>query len=110
MQTSKNESFADDSNNFLILEVQSISRLKKILDDFRKLSGLACNVDKSYIMRIGDDSGEISQEILDIGFPFTNEITILGFILRKMKQWWRLTMKKLELRSPISYASGNALT
>jgi len=81
-QTSKNESFADDSNNFLILEVQSVSRLKKILDDFRKLSGLACNVDKSYIMRIGDDSGEISQDILDIGFPFTNEITILGFILR----------------------------
>jgi hypothetical protein len=33
-------------------------------------------------MRIGDTTGEIDQRILDLGFPFTNELTILGFNIR----------------------------
>jgi len=81
-ETNKNESFADDANNFLMLEYQTLAKLKLVLDTFRVLSGLECNVDKSYIMRIGNLEGEISQEILELGFPVTNEITVLGFTIQ----------------------------
>jgi len=33
-------------------------------------------------MRIGDLSGEVSEEITNLGFPLTNEITVLGFVLQ----------------------------
>ena len=33
-------------------------------------------------MRIGDLTGNVEQSILDLGFPFTDEITILGFVLK----------------------------
>jgi len=80
-ETYKNESFADDANNFVLLEFESLFALKKVLLDFKNLSGFECNVEKSFIMRIGDLTGEIDQRIIDLGFPFTNEITVLGFIL-----------------------------
>jgi hypothetical protein len=80
-ETNRNKSFADDGNNFLILSIQNLSTLKDILLKFRTLSGLECNVDKSYVMRIGDTEGEIDQAILDLGFPFTTELTKLGFII-----------------------------
>ena len=43
---------------------------------------MECNVDKSYVMRIGNLDGELEEDILNLGFPFTNELTILGFILK----------------------------
>ena len=36
----------------------------------------------AYNLRIGDLSGEVDQRIIDLGFTFTNEITVLGFILK----------------------------
>jgi hypothetical protein len=80
-KTNRNESFADDGNNFLILSIQNLRALKNILLEFRTLSGLEFNVDKSYVMRIGDIKGEIDQSILDLGFPFTTELTMLGFVI-----------------------------
>jgi len=74
--------FADDSNNFLKLDLGTLSRIKEILIRFKILSGLECNVDKSYLMRFGDLSGEVSQEIVDLGFPIANSITVLGFVLQ----------------------------
>ena len=81
-ETNKNESFADDANNFLLLDYDTLSKVKQVLQNFRVLSGLECNVEKSYIMRIGDLTGETEQRIIDLGFPFSNEITVLGFILQ----------------------------
>jgi len=81
-ETFKNESFADDANNFLKLEFESLLSLKNALSEFKTLSGLECNIDKSFVMRIGDTTGPIDQRILELGFPFTDEITVLGFILR----------------------------
>ncbi len=46
-ETCKNESFADDANNFTVLTFDSLNRLKQILQNFRILSGLSCNVEKT---------------------------------------------------------------
>jgi hypothetical protein len=77
-ETNKNESFADDANNFTVLSYGSLSRLKVILTDFKKLSGLSCNVEKTCVMRIGNLNGEIEREILDLGFTFVDNMTLLG--------------------------------
>jgi hypothetical protein len=62
-QTETNESFADDSSNLTVLTVEALSELKNILEKFKMLSGLSCNLEKSFVMRIGDTTGEISREI-----------------------------------------------
>ncbi len=80
-QTEKNESFADDSSNLTLMTVPSLAELKSVLDDFRRLSGLCCNLEKSFVMRIGNIEGDIPAEIMSLGFAFTNKIKLLGFIL-----------------------------
>jgi hypothetical protein len=79
METSKNESFADDSTTCTFLDFNDISALKQILTDFADLSGLKCNFDKTSIMRIGNIEGEIDQQILDLGFQVVDSCTLLGF-------------------------------
>jgi hypothetical protein len=62
------------------MTVHSLTELKSVLDDFRRLSGLCCNLEKSFVMRIGNVEGDIPDEILRLGFAFTNKIKLLGFI------------------------------
>ncbi len=81
-QTTKNESFADDSSNLILLKLDSLTHMKNVLCDFRVLSGLSCNIEKSFIMRIGDLTGTVSREIQDLGFIFADKIKLLGFTLQ----------------------------
>ncbi len=80
-QSEKNESFVDDSSNLTVLTYESMSELKTVLDNFRKLSGLSCNLEKSFVMRIGNIEGDIPDNIASLGFTFTNKIELLGFTL-----------------------------
>jgi hypothetical protein len=81
-QTNINESFADDSSNLILLDLESLSELKQVLGAFRVLSGLSCNLEKSFVMRIGNLNGAISDDISELGFKFVDQITLLGFILQ----------------------------
>ncbi len=96
--TNKNESFADDSSNLIALEHESLRALKKILEEFRLLSGLACNFEKSFVMRIGDLTGRISNEILNLGFVFTDKITLLGFTLQNYGDITAANYNKITLK------------
>jgi hypothetical protein len=81
-QNTKNESFADDSSNLIALSVDSLSALKKVLQEFKTISGLSCNIEKSFVMRIGDLSGDLSDDIINLGFTFTDKLMLLGFQLQ----------------------------
>jgi hypothetical protein len=81
-QTCVNESFADDSSNVMMLTVESLTTLKHILEEFRFLSGLSCNLEKSFAMRIGSTDEALSNEITALGFSFVNRIKLLGFTLQ----------------------------
>jgi hypothetical protein len=81
-QTDINESFADDSSNLFVFELKSLGVLKEVLVKFRRLSGLSSNLEKSFIMRIGNLEGEIPNDILDLGFTFVDKIKLLGFTLQ----------------------------
>jgi hypothetical protein len=80
-ETDKNESFADDANNFTVLKLESLAKLKEILESFRTLSGLSCNVEKTSVMRIGNLDGKVDQDIVNLGFSFVNDMVLLGFKL-----------------------------
>ena len=78
-ETGKCDCFADDNTIMTLLEYKSLLALKEILTDFRKLSGLKTNYDKTSLVRMGDLGGEIEQNILDLGFKVEKEIKLLGF-------------------------------
>ncbi len=53
-ETDKAEAFADDTTGLTILELESLSKLKKALFDFGEMSGLKCNVEKTVLMQVGN--------------------------------------------------------
>ena len=42
-------------------------------------------------MRIGDTSGEISEEIFCLGFNFVDKVKILGFEVSNTQEWDKKT-------------------
>jgi exonuclease III len=77
-ETDKVDGFADDATASTICELQSLSQVKTILDDFAVISGLKCNYDKTNVMQVGPVM-DITNEMRALGFNFTDEITLLGF-------------------------------
>ena len=57
------------------------------MEDFHKILGLSCNLEKTFIMRIGDTSGEIPENILGLGFNFLEKVKILGFEVSNTQLW-----------------------
>jgi hypothetical protein len=52
------------------------------LDDFAVISGLKCNFDKTNVMQVGPPVA-IGPEFTDLGFNYTEELSLLGFRLNK---------------------------
>jgi hypothetical protein len=63
------------------MNVETLNRLKHVLDSFGKLSGLECNVDKTTLLQVGTED-PIPAEIIQCGFSVVTEVTILGLKLR----------------------------
>jgi hypothetical protein len=63
------------------MTVPSLTELKSVLDGFHLLSGQCGNLEKSFVMCIGNIDGDIPDEVLSLGFAFTNKIKLLGLIL-----------------------------
>jgi hypothetical protein len=78
-ETSKNESFADDSTTLTYFEFPDLAALKNNLEEFSKISGLKCNFDKTVIVRIGDTDSLPDPRINELGFSIENECKLLGF-------------------------------
>jgi hypothetical protein len=55
--------------------------VRYILDDFGKISGLVCNVDKTVLMRIGT-VGLMNPRILQLAFDVKDEMTSLGIKIK----------------------------
>jgi exonuclease III len=70
--------FADDCNILAAYKPETIREIINVLDNFGKISGLICNVNKSHILPVGFNP-VTTQELSDLGFTISNEITVLGF-------------------------------
>ncbi len=72
-ETDKAEGFADDTTGMTLFERESLMKLKQVLTDFGKFSGLQCNVDKTVLMQVGQIF-DPPEDILNLGFAHVNEI------------------------------------
>jgi hypothetical protein len=76
-KTKKADSFADDNSTGTLLDLNSLTALKNILETFGSFSGLKCNTDKTVLMPVGRP-GPITADIRELGFKISNSIHILG--------------------------------
>ncbi len=74
-ETSKNESLADDNTTLMMMEDASLARLRCILDEFGKISGLKCNYDKTVIVPVGKRN---PIPVSSTGFQVSNTVKLLG--------------------------------
>ncbi len=72
--------FADDANMLVKLEVNTLNRLLKIIDDFGRLSGLECNVKKTTLLQVGSND-PVPDDIAKTSFMVVEEVTIFGLKL-----------------------------
>jgi hypothetical protein len=77
-ETDKVESLADDTTIITRFESASLIRIRGILDDFGKVSGLRCNYDKTTVMPVGILN---NVNIDTAGFSVSNRIKLLGLSL-----------------------------
>jgi len=87
--------YADDNNIFTEFKIQSLTRIKEILGEFKLISGLECNVDKSHLMPVGE-LGQILDDIVNLGFKIESKITILGLIIEQNSVEFEDSWKKID--------------
>jgi hypothetical protein len=59
------------------MNLENLTRIKTILEDFGIMSGLVCNVEKTSILPIGGQF-QIDNRIRDLGFTIVDRLTVLG--------------------------------
>ena len=81
-ETDKVESFADDKTvTFLATEI-GLRAVCEILQKFETISGLACNMDKSFLMYIGSDDPPPGY-LHEFEFALVDKIKILGLTINR---------------------------
>ena len=129
---SRAETFADDTTLFMERNKTNLRNATKYIKHFHKLSGLACNIDKTCVIPIGENSNKNDPICTDLKMVWDDSFTILGFdidnklekldlnftkvkekikaLIRKWKPYHlslrgRLTIAKTKLVSQITYIS-----
>ncbi len=80
--TRKVSAYADDANMIVKNTYETLARIKEILETFGAMSGLVCNVEKTSILPIGDNT-VVDDRIRDLGFVISEKITVLGLVIDK---------------------------
>ena len=129
---SRAETFADDTTLFMERNETNLRNATKYIQQFHKISGLACNIDKTSVIPIGEQSDKRDQICKDLKMVWDDTFTILGFhidnklekldtnfekvtekikaLIRKWKPYHlslrgRITIAKTKLISQIIYIS-----
>ena len=129
---SRAETFADDTTLFMERTDTNLRNATKYIQQFHKISGLACNIDKTSVIPIGKQSDKTDQICKDLKMVWEDTFTILGFqidnklekldtnfdrakekikaLIRKWKPYHlslrgRITIAKTKLISQIIYIS-----
>jgi len=73
----KVSAMADDCTLLVKLTAENLQTIVNELSYFERISGLGCNLDKTVMLPVGV-TGQIEQNIKDIGLQIVEEITLLG--------------------------------
>ena len=79
------------------MEVSSLRHIKHILEKYTEISGLECNVEKSFLMQIGSND-QVSEEIRALNFTVADKITILGLTIEGDPNRFTDSIKKIKDR------------
>ena len=131
-QESRAETFADDTTLFMERNEANLRNATKYIQHFHKISGLACNIDKTNVIPIGRNTDKEDKICKDLNMVWDDTFTILGFeidnklekldinfskvkerikaLIRKWKPYHlslrgRITIAKTKLVSQITYIS-----
>jgi hypothetical protein len=77
-ETDKLEGFADDGTVLALASEPALAAIKEILHDFKNISGLGCNLEKSVILPIGFNNTPVPDYFYNSGFRVVSKVTILG--------------------------------
>ncbi len=87
--------FADDANIFTKLNRDTLLRVKYLLEEFGKLSGLECNVEKTTVMCVNSN---VPEYMAEIGFAVVDSVTILGLEIEGDSGEFNRTFKKIHTK------------
>jgi hypothetical protein len=76
-ETDKANSFADDNSTATLANYESLSALKKVVEDFAIISGLKSNAEKTTLLQIGSVT-PLPNDVLELGFNVVEDVTLLG--------------------------------
>ena len=129
---SRSETFADDTTILLERSESNLLTATKYITQFHNISGLSCNLDKTVVIPIGQNTNKHDIICPELGMEWENKFTILGFTIdnklrhldinyNKVKEkiknqisLWkpynlslrgRITIAKVKLLSQITYIS-----
>ena len=78
-QESRAETFADDTTLFMERNEDNLRNVTKYIQHFHKISGLACNIDKTSVIPIGQNSNKNDPICKELKMVWEDTFTILGF-------------------------------
>ncbi len=79
-ETGKVDAFADDATCISDPSIESLTAIKNNLVQFSRISGLKCNLQKTFLMITGTN-GQITDGLDNLGFTIVDKINLLGFEL-----------------------------
>ena len=77
----KVSAMADDCTLLVDLTYNNLKLIINYLEQFEKISGLGCNVEKTMVMPV-DINQPVPQNVVDLGIQIVNEIFLLGTVLK----------------------------
>lgn len=100
LRDTRAEAFADDTTLFMKRCPNNLKYATKYITAFHKISGLACNLDKTHIIPIGVKNNPKDILCHELGMSWTDTFTILGFEidnkLEKLKNNFTLIHDKIK--------------
>jgi hypothetical protein len=73
----------------------SLRRIRDLLIEFKLISGLECNVEKTTLMQIGSND-PVSREVVDLGFDIQDEVKLLGLKIKKNCNYYLESVNDIE--------------
>ncbi len=86
---------ADDATVLTSMDPTNLRRIRDLLIEFKMISGLVCNVEKTTPMQIGSND-PVSREVVDLGFDIQEEVKLLGLKIKKNCNYYLESVNDIE--------------
>ena len=95
---SRSKTFADDTTIFLERSERNLRNATKYIIQFHSISGLACNLDKTVVIPIGQNTNKKDILCPDLGMEWDDTFTVLGFTIDNTLKHLDKNFKKIKVK------------